>query len=50
MHMLMCQPRLTTDVSICFGLPANRSLVVILHNNDLRHGAAYYSKLIIVFI
>jgi hypothetical protein len=39
---LMCQPKLTVAVAPCFVLPANRSLVGILHNNGLRHSALSY--------
>jgi hypothetical protein len=35
--ILICPPKVTIDVAPCFVLPANRSLVDILHNNVLRH-------------
>jgi hypothetical protein len=42
--MLMCQPNFTIDVARCFVLPANRSLVSILHNKGLRHSTHSYSS------
>jgi hypothetical protein len=41
----LCQPKITIDVARCFVLRANRSLVVILHNNGLRHSALSYTSL-----
>jgi hypothetical protein len=37
--MLIYQPKFIIDVVPCLVLPANRSLVGILHNNGLRHTA-----------
>jgi hypothetical protein len=37
-------PNIAPDIAPCFVLPANPSLVGILHNNDLSHGALAYSE------
>jgi hypothetical protein len=42
--MLICQPKLTKDVALCFVLRANRALVSILHNNGLRHTALAHRR------
>jgi hypothetical protein len=38
------EPKLTKDVTHCFVLRTNRSLIGFLHDNDLRHSAPLHYK------
>jgi hypothetical protein len=46
--MKICQPKLTIDVAPSFVLPANGSLVGILHNNGLRHSVPYCDAVLMI--